>query len=156
MTVTKTVQKHLSDAGIDFDLIPHDHTGSSMSTAMAAHISSESMAKAVLLKDGAGYLMAIMPATYKLSENEMYDVVGRRMQLAKEDELNGMFPDCDAGAVPPLAAAYGLEAVWDDSLSYLKDVYFESGDHDNVVHVTGKNFRKLMGNAPHAHFSHHM
>lgn len=155
MTISATVEQHLTEAGIAYDVIPHDHTGSSMSTAMAAHVSGESMAKAVVLKDAKGYLMAILPATYKLSENKMYDILGRHLELAHEDELAGIFADCDPGAVPPLAAAYGMESIWEDNLADLKEIYFEGGDHDNVVHVDGEDFRHLMGNARHAHFSHH-
>lgn len=156
MTISATVERHLADAGINYDVISHDRTGDSMSTAMAAHVSSESLAKAVILKDAKGYLMAVMPATYKFSEGEMYDVLGRRLELADEKELADMFPDCDPGAVPPLAAAYDMEAVWDESLVYRMEVYFEGGDHGSVVHVKGDDFRNLMGDARHAHFSHHI
>ena len=156
MTIPATVEQHLADAGIAYDVIPHDHTGDSLSTATAAHVSGESMAKAVVLKDAKGYLMAVMLATHKFSEGEMYDLLGRRLELASEAEIADMFPDCDPGAVPPLPAAYGMEAVWDDSLVHLKEIYFEGGDHDSVVHVNGEDFRNLMGNARHALFSHHM
>ncbi len=156
MAISETVERRLADAGIEYDVIYHDHTGDSMSTALAAHVSGESMVKAVVLKDAEGYLMAVMPATYKLSQGEIYDIFGRRLELAREDELAEIFPDCDPGAVPPLASAYGMEAVWDDSLSTLKEIYFEGGDHDSVVHVNGEDFRSLMGNTRHAYFSHHL
>lgn len=156
MTISATVEQHLADAGIAYNVIPHDHTSNSISTAKAAHVSVDAMVKAVVLKDAKGYLMAVMPATYRLSESEIYDVLGRRVELAGEDELADIFADCDPGAVPPLAAAYDMEAVWDDSLANLKEIYFEGGDHDHVVRVSGADFRNLMGNARHAHFSHHM
>ena len=156
MTISATVKQHLADAGIEYDVIYHDHTGDSMSTAKAAHVSGESMVKAVVLKDAKGYLMAVMPATCKLSQGEMYDILGRRLELASEEELAEIFPDCDPGAVPPLASAYGMEAVWDDSLANREEIYFEGGDHDSVVHVNGEDFRSLMGNIRHAHFSHHL
>ncbi len=154
--LASTVERHLKDVGVEYDVIPHDHTANSMSTARSAHVSSEMMAKGIVLKDADGYLMAVMPATYKFSQNEMYDVLGRRLKLVDENELAEIFPDCDLGAVPPLGDAYGLEAVWDDSLSYRGEIYFEGGDHNNVVHVSGKDFRKLMGRAKHAYFSHHV
>ena len=66
--------------GISYDVIPHDHSSSSISTATAAHVSGELVAKAVVLKDAKGDLMAVLPATYKLSENKMYDLLGRRLQ----------------------------------------------------------------------------
>ncbi|MDP6345191.1 MAG: YbaK/EbsC family protein [Alphaproteobacteria bacterium] len=156
MTISAKVERHLADAGIAYDVITHDHTGDSISTALAAHVPVDAMAKAVVLKDAKGYLMAVMSATYKLSEAEMYDVFGRRLELAHEDELVDIFADCDPGAVPPLAAAYGMEAVWDDCLADLTEVYFEGGDHDSVVRVKGDDFRNLMGDARHAQFSHHV
>ncbi len=156
MTIPATVEKHLADAGVAYDVITHDHTGDSLATARSAHVSGELLAKAVVLKDAKGYLMAVMPATCKLSQGEIYDVLGRRLELAHEDELSDMFPDCDPGAVPPLGRAYGMESVWDDRLSHLKEVYFEGGDHDTVVHVNGEDFQKLMGDARHADFSHHV
>ena len=156
MTISSTVEQHLADAGIAYDVIYHDHTGDSMSTAKAAHISGESLVNAVVLKDAHGYLMAVMPATYKLSKGEIYDVLGRRLELAREEEFAEFFPDCDPGAVPPLASAFGMEAVWDDSLANLTEIYFEGGDHHSVVHVKGEDFRSLMGITRHAHFSHHL
>ncbi len=156
MTISVTVKQHLDDRGIDYDVIKHDPTGGSMETAHAAHVSGESMAKAVVLKDHDGYLLAVMPATYKLTVGEVYDVLGRHLELAREEELSKLFEDCVLGAVPPLGDAYGLETVWDDSLASLKDVYFEGGDHGSLVRVAGDDFRKLMGEAKHATFSHHV
>jgi Ala-tRNA(Pro) deacylase len=33
------------------------------------------------------------------------------------------------------------------------DVYFEAGDHEDLIHVSADNFQKLMSNAEHASFS---
>ena len=35
----------------------------------------------------------------------------------------------------------------DDSLAQQPDVYFEEGDHTNLVHVSGISFQKLMAEA---------
>jgi Ala-tRNA(Pro) deacylase len=36
------------------------------------------------------------------------------------------------------------------------DIYFEAGDHVALVHVTGKDFLRLMANAPRGEISHHV
>jgi Ala-tRNA(Pro) deacylase len=36
------------------------------------------------------------------------------------------------------------------------DIYFEAGDHVALVHVTGKDFLRLMANAPRGENSHHV
>ncbi len=64
-----------------------------------------------------------------------------------------MFGDCELGAVPPVAGAYGLAAVMDDSLEGFSDIYFEGGDHRTLVHLNGHNFHRLMVEIPHAHIS---
>jgi Ala-tRNA(Pro) deacylase len=33
------------------------------------------------------------------------------------------------------------------------DVYFEAGDHEDLIHVSAENFQKLMSGAEHASFS---
>lgn len=156
MTISPSVKKYLAKQDVDYEVVTHPHTRASMESAEAAHVSGEGLAKAVVLKDDAGYLLAVMPATYKLTLGELHDVLGRRVKMASEDELGDLFGDCEVGAVPPLARAYGLEAVWDDSLARMTDVYFEGGDHASLVRVSGEGFRKLMADAEHGAFSHHV
>ena len=155
MTMADTVKKRLAEQGIDYEVVTHSETGASMETAAAAHVSGEKMAKAVVLKDAEGYLVAVMPATYRLGTGELYDLLGRHLEMAGEDELPGLFGDCDLGAVPPVADAYGIETVCDEGLAKLDDVYFEGGDHTSLVRVSGEDFMKLMGDARRGVFSHH-
>jgi hypothetical protein len=35
-----------------------------------------------------------------------------------------------------------------------KDVYFEAGDHESLIHVSGADFHQLMAAVPHRRFSH--
>ncbi len=77
------------------------------------------------------------------------------MDLAKEEEIDTLFTDCEPGAVPALGAAYGLKVVVDDGLAEEPDVYFEAGDHASLVHVTGVIFCKLMAEAEHGRFAEH-
>jgi Ala-tRNA(Pro) deacylase len=55
--------------------------------------------------------------------------------------------------MPPFGDAYGLRVLVDDALLDEDDVYCESGDHTQLVHVAGQTFRALMSRAEHGHFS---
>jgi Ala-tRNA(Pro) deacylase len=148
MAIAATIERYLADQGISYDVVAHRHTGDSLHTAEAAHVSGESVAKAVVLEDEQGYLVAVLPATYKLKIGELHAFTGRRhLRLVSEEELAGLFGDCELGAVPALAAAYGVEAVWDESLALSSTLYFEGGDHQSLVRVSGADFRKVMGTA---------
>ena len=147
MSIATSVDAYLARSGVDYDLVAHDRTSTSSQSAQAAHISGDKLAKCVMLQDDSGYVMAILPASHRLDMAALDEQLGRSLSLADEDELKGMFADCEPGAMPPLGRAYGVEAVVDDGLLKVEDVYFEAGDHLALVHVSGMDFLKLMGNA---------
>ena len=73
-----------------------------------------------------------------------------------ESELADIFKDCEAGAIPATGEPYGLETFWDDSLSEKKDIYFEAGNHEELVHMTREEYLKLVEEKTHGIFSHHL
>ncbi|OGT80088.1 MAG: hypothetical protein A3H91_16885 [Gammaproteobacteria bacterium RIFCSPLOWO2_02_FULL_61_13] len=156
MSVSTTVQNCIIREGIHYDVIGHPSTRDSMHTAEAAHIPGDQLAKCVLLEDETGFLMAIVPATHRVELGALRRQLSRRLGLATEAELGGLFTDCQPGAIPPLGMAYGIETVLDESLTECTDIYFEAGDHLNIVRVTGKYFLKLLVGSRRGRFSHHV
>ena len=155
MAISKTLQRYLDGQGIQFDLMPHKHTFNSSSTAEAAHIPGDSLAKAVLLEDQQGYLMAVIPSTHRLNLAMLRNTMHRPLELATEGELTELFPDCELGAVPPVGSAFGLDSVVDQSLLNRPEIWFEAGDHEDVVHLSGGQFKNLVEDAKRARFSIH-
>jgi Ala-tRNA(Pro) deacylase len=155
MTIAASVESYLAHAGVHYDVITHPHTSNSTYSAQAAHVPGDRLAKCVMLEDGQGYVMAVLPATHRVNLGALRQRLGRDLGLATENELAGLFVDCEPGAIPPLGEAYGVDAIVDQSLIGAQDVYFEAGDHCALVHVSGSDFVKLMGDAPRHHISHH-
>ncbi len=156
MSIAKTLGRHLTQAGVGFDVVSHPRTLSSTRTAEAAHVSGERLAKAVVLHDEQGYLLAVVPSTHRLELAAVQLLVERSMSLATEVEIADLFGDCELGAVPPVGSAYGLNVLMDDSLADQPEVYFEAGDHRSLVLVNGADFDALMGEARRGRFSHHV
>lgn len=46
-----------------------------------------------------------------------------------------------------------MKVVLDDSFDGQGDVFFEAGDHQTLVHLTGSAFRELTKALPHEHIS---
>ena len=69
--------------------------------------------------------------------------------MAKESEFKALFDDCEQGAVPALGEAYGIQVIWDDELAYTADIYIEAGDHEHLIWLERKDFKKLMASLPH-------
>jgi Ala-tRNA(Pro) deacylase len=68
-------------------------------------------------------------------------VLGDEITLAGEEPVETLFVDCEPGSVPAFGAAYGLGIVIDDSLTEQPDLYVESGDHANLIHLSGDSFQ---------------
>lgn len=139
---------------VQFDLLTHSHTGSSLRSADATHVPPGCLAKAVVLEDeDAHMVMAVLPASCKLNLDDLRSRTGRKLRLATEDELRKRFDDCEPGAVPPIGNAYGMETILDDRLMVPPELYFEAGDHETLVHVKTSDFVGLLEGAPHMSFS---
>lgn len=149
MAIAITLQQYLDTQGVTYDCIEHRRTGCSTRSAEISHVPSDRMAKAVVLKRRDGYLLAIVPASRQVMLGEVGGWLHQPVGLATEEEIQSLFPDCAPGAVPPIAAPYGLHALLDESLEENRDIYFEGGDHRTLVHVTGEAFDKLMAKVPH-------
>ena len=154
MAIAETVQRFLELQSVKYDLVPHPHTGSSYETAAAAHVSEDHIAKAVIVKDAAGYAMVVAPASNWVEVEHLRKELNRDFHLATEGELAKLFSDCEPGAVPPLGPAYGIETFLDQALTSLANVYFEAGDHEQLVHTTGEDFHNLLGGVRHGYYSH--
>ncbi len=155
MSTAPKLTEFLSNAGARYDLVPHAATMSSMRSAQAAHISADNLAKAVVLLDDDGYLLAVLPASHHLRFDDLEQQGHWPVRMATEEEIEELFPDCARGAVPPIGAAYGLKTIVDDSVVNLSDVYFEGGDHSTLVHMSGPTFDRIMGDAERGRFSTH-
>ena len=147
MSVANKLGVYLEAHSIGYDLIPHPHTESSLVTAAAAHVPGDRLAKAVIVKDGEDYLMVVVPSDYHVHLGALHRRLGRDVGLATESELTSLFPDCDEGAVPPVGGAYGLRSLVDQALLEQPEVFFEAGDHEHLVKVSGSAFKVLQADA---------
>lgn len=140
-----TVHRFLAGHEAAYGLVSHIHTRRSTESAEAAHVPGDRLAKAVILKDEAGYLMAVLPATRALDLGAVHRLLGRQVGLATETELGSVLPDCEPSAVPPLGPAYGLQTVVDERLLEEPELFLEAGDHEHLLRLDGGELRRLLG-----------
>ena len=149
MGMSITLQQYLDNNHVEYETLTHKKTSTMLNTAEAAHLSGRELAKAVIVKRKKGYLMAIVPASRKLDLSTLGDWLNQTISLATEEELVELFPDCSTGAIPALGAPFGIKSVIDQELSGLSDIYFEAGDHQTLIHVTGNEYDRLTARWPH-------
>ena len=148
MSMSDTVDFALNLTEVDFKLLRHAHSDTARETAHRAGVSEDQLAKAVALNDDVGPLLAVMPASRELDLGRLRKMLHRPgLRLMTERELEEVFFDCETGAVPPLGPDYRIPTVLDPKLTEQTDIYFESGDHLDLVHVSATSFGKLMRGA---------
>ncbi len=147
MSMAARLRSFLDSQGIRYEVLPR------LETARAARVPGGWIAKSVVLEDDLGYLMAILPASCRVCLDALERQLDRRLALVSEADLARLFQDCETGAVPPVADPYGMPAVVDDRLWKLPDVYFEAGDHEDLLHLSGEAFHATQVRSYRASFS---
>lgn len=154
MAIPNRVSEFLAAARIPYEVVKHDASVSSVSTAALAQVPMHEVAKAVMLEDHEGRrMMAILPADRRISLSKLNEELSRSFRLLKEAKLTEVFEDCGQGAVPPIGGAYYVETCWDEALGELSNVYLEAGDHSTLLHLQQSDFLRLMKESKHLFFS---
>ena len=147
MAMAKKLREYLRDSQVTFDLVKHPFTVSSSRIAEQTHIPGDALAKCVLLRCSQGMMIAVIPSTHRIDLEHLDWLFDDHLEFADEEEITARFEDCDPGAVPPLGGAYGMRMAVDEDLVLRRDVYFEAGDHRQLVHVSGEAFGRLTRDA---------
>ena len=154
MAIAMKVSDYLADHDIAYDVLTHHHTMSSSESARASHVPGSRLAKSVVLEDDDGYVMVVVPSDRKVDLGELHRQMNRSLGLATENELGSLFADCEIGALPPIGPAYGIETLVDYTIAEQSEIYFEAGDHEQLIRVSHEGFHVLMGDTiRHGRFS---
>jgi Ala-tRNA(Pro) deacylase len=153
MGIAIALAQYLAERGVTYDVIDHPHTETASQSAEASRIPPDRIAKAVVLKGGDGFMLAVLPASRHIQFDELRKELGRGVDIANEEQIETLFLDCESGAVPALGAAYGLKVIVDEILASEPEIYLEGGDHFSLVHVSGATFRELLADARRARFT---
>lgn len=153
MAMSRTVESCLERYYLPYSVIYHPRSMCSRDTAHAAAVPPEQIAKAVMLADENGFVMAVVPGDKYVAVDAVSRSLGRELQLVNEDTLVRLFADCELGAIPPLGPAYGIETVVDDRVLDQGEIYFVAGDHAELVGVDRSAFLLLLKDATHGNIS---
>ena len=152
MSIAPQLRQFLDDANVDYDVVEHRPTQSSLESARSCALPAQKVAKAVLLDTADDeHLLAVLPSDRRVELSELRSELGRKPRLADEHEIGTVFKDCDPGAIPPVG--YGLATIVDHSLDDQPDVYFEAGDHRSLIHMNSVEFSRVTKDARHGQFS---
>jgi Ala-tRNA(Pro) deacylase len=154
MGMSTRLKQYLDQHHIPYEKVHHAYSEGATQSAIASHVPLAQMAKAVILeRDDGKSIMAVLPAADKVDLKRLNYLTHSEVQLTPEHTLGKWFDDCDPGAIPALGEAYSLDTLVDDEVLGMADVYMESGDHRDLIHMKGDDFRRLASRWQHGQFS---
>jgi prolyl-tRNA editing enzyme YbaK/EbsC (Cys-tRNA(Pro) deacylase) len=148
MSTSITVRRYLDTQDVPYSVVscPVD-TDSLQEGDDLGDISASCVARAMILKDVSGSVMAVIPLTHSLNLDALNRQLHRKLKPADVEDYDSVFSDCNPGVLPALGEAYGFETVIDDSLLDQDFVYVASGNESELIRMTGQDFRALHSNA---------
>ena len=127
------------------DIHPLSYTA--RETARAEHVPPRTFAKVVIVHYEDGYSMAVLPSERIVDLDELRTAFGtRHLRLAKETELQELFPDCELGAMPPFGNGTLWEIpVWVDGLLMAEEtISCNAGTHKDVIQIDTEDWEQLV------------
>jgi Ala-tRNA(Pro) deacylase len=147
MDISNSLSNYLNKNQIDYGVVHHRPSSRSYQSSRLAHVDANKLAKAILLKRGEDYLIAVLPASRRLNMRSIREEFGDQTEMAREAELAHCFPDCELGALPPFGEIYGYKNIVDKQLLSQPNIYFEAGNHQDLIKVSEKDFENMLAKA---------
>ncbi len=147
MAIVGRLQKLLKERKVGWEVMPHREAFTAQKVAQTTHVAGSLLAKVVVVHESTGaFIMTVVPATEHVDLGTLIYMTGRSLdRLATEHELSWLFPDCEVGAMPPFGRLYDMEMYVDSEFHEHADIYFQAGNHHEVVRMKFDDFRKTAG-----------
>ena len=144
MSIPRRIREYLDSQNVDYQWLPHPEAFTAQEVAHSLHVSGKRLAKTVVLDADGQVIMAVLPASHRLS---LLDLKGalevRNLELLPEGELAVLFPDCDLGAIPPFGNLYGMDTWVDRAVAEAEHIIFTAGTHWDAVEMKYANYARL-------------
>ena len=144
MAVTASVQEFLRTANIAYSVFPHEPAYTAQDEAAVTHVPGRDWAKAVICFADEQPIQAVVPADLAVDLERLLALAGAdSLRLAREDELEWLFPDCEPGAMPPLGPLYRQAVFVDEALAAESQIVFNGGTHQDAVSMRYDDFAAI-------------
>jgi Cys-tRNA(Pro) deacylase len=139
------VTRFLDEAGVDFEVLEHEHTERAADEAAALGVAPEEVAKTLVVASPEGNVRAVLAASERIDLHKVAAVLGiggKKVHLATEDDLAQNYADFELGAVPPFGGRDDRVIV-DERLSDRDSVVLEAGSHETSVRLKAADLVRL-------------
>ena len=145
MVIPARLRSYLDENGIDYRILYHQRVYTAQEVAAAEHVSGRELAQVVMVRAESDLVMMVLSASFIVDMDKLKRLFpAKGVGLAREDEFQGLFPDCEIGAVPPFGNLYDLQVYVDTALAGQPHIVFQAGTHVETIRMAYQDFINLV------------
>jgi Ala-tRNA(Pro) deacylase len=134
----------LDENAVEYTVVSHSAALTGQHRAEMLDLPGARVAKMVMARTGGGMVMVVLAAPQDLVLSRLAKAVGGEVSLAHEEEFTPLFPDCDAGAMPPFGNLYGVRVYVDERLAAQPTVAVPAGTYTESITLRFADFGHLV------------
>jgi Ala-tRNA(Pro) deacylase len=129
---------------VPYTVLPHTRAFTARAEAAVMAVSPRNWAKVVVVFADGEPIQAVVPADCEVDFERLAEVIGvLQVRMATEDELDWLYPDCEAGAMPPFGPLFRQLVFIDERLTEDDEIVFNAGTFDDAVAMRYEDFAAL-------------
>lgn len=145
MNCRERLEKYFRDNGVKFQAMTHPTVYTAQEVAAEQHVPGKQVAKVVMVQAEGEMVMLVLPASSRIDFQKLSSALGKKgPHLAKEEEFERVFPDCEVGAMPPFGNLYNVSVYVDRSLTEDSEIVFQAGTHTETMKVRFADYERLV------------
>lgn len=142
------VREFLLQCGIHAESISHQPALTLEQVAQQLFVPVYQFARATLLRDEQGYLMAVVPVGKSIDFVALKEMLSRDLELAWPEEYAEVFgDDLHTGSIPALAPMYGIATIIDTNFAESDKMYIADGSGRGLLQIATTDFLQLQASA---------
>lgn len=139
------LKSFLEQEKIHYEVLKHPEAFTAQEVAHAVHKTGKVLAKTVVIDADGKHVMVVVPANHKVKLDAVKKLLGsKEVRLSPEENLYGLFPDCDLGAMPPIGSLYNMKVLVSSALSENPEIIFNACTHTDCVKMAFSDFQRLV------------
>jgi len=132
------IRDHLCEKGVSFEFIAYEQAPTPTLERMAQKlfIPPQQFARAILLRSGKSYALAVLSVTDHIDFAAIRQVSGIEYEMAWPEDCQSVFPSMPAQYIPPLTSLFEMDCFVDSGLMNHSDIYITDGSDKGVLKLS--------------------
>lgn len=145
MPILAKLREFLESDRVPYSIHSHPAAYTAQEIAALQHVKGRQLAKVVMAKSSAGFVMLVLPADRRVDFERLRTALGApEARLAQESEFRDLFPGCELGAMPPFGNLYEVPVYADRSLEKDDEIVFNAGTHTLTAKIAWRDYVALV------------